>query len=59
MLRGAFGGHSSSQTAVSEWLSRFKAGSVSAEDDECSERPSNSKTTDVDKIQKLIHEDHR
>jgi hypothetical protein len=34
MLREAFGDHSLSQTAVSEWHSRFKASLVSAEDDE-------------------------
>jgi hypothetical protein len=32
---------------------------VSVEDDECSERPTTSKTTEnVEKIQELIHEDH-
>jgi hypothetical protein len=46
MLREAFGKHSLSQTAVFEWHSRFKASQVSAEDDECSERPSTSKTTE-------------
>jgi hypothetical protein len=29
-----------------EWHSHFKAGQVSAEDDECSGRPSTSKTTE-------------
>jgi hypothetical protein len=33
MLHGAFGEHSSSQTAVFEWHSHFKAGQVSVEDD--------------------------
>jgi hypothetical protein len=36
MLREAFGEYSLSRTAVSEWHSRFKAGRVSDEDDECS-----------------------
>jgi hypothetical protein len=35
VLREAFGEHSLSQTAVFEWHSRFKAGRVSVEDDEC------------------------
>jgi hypothetical protein len=60
MLCKAFGEHSSSWTAVSEWHSCFKAGRVSAEDDKSSGRPSSSKTTEnVEKIQELIHEDHR
>jgi hypothetical protein len=33
MLREAFGEHSLSWTAVSEWHSRFKAGQVSVEDE--------------------------
>jgi hypothetical protein len=37
MLREAFGEHSLSQTAVFECHSRFKAGRVSVEDDECPE----------------------
>jgi transposase len=58
MLREAFGEHSLSQTAVFEWCSRFKAGRVSVEDDECSGRPSTSKMTEnVEKIRELIHED--
>jgi hypothetical protein len=35
MLHEAFGEHSLSQTAVSEWHSRFNAGRVSVEDDKC------------------------
>jgi hypothetical protein len=46
MLRRAFGEHSLSRTAVFEWLSSFKAGQVSAKDDEGSGRPSISKTTE-------------
>jgi hypothetical protein len=46
MLREAFGEHSLSWTTVFEWHSRFKAGRVSVEDDECSGRPSTSKTTE-------------
>jgi hypothetical protein len=46
MLREAFGEHSLSQTAVSEWHSRFKAGRVSAKDYERSGRPCTSKTTE-------------
>jgi hypothetical protein len=60
MLREACGEHSLSRTAVFEWHSRFKAGQVSVEDDECSGRPSTSKMTEnVEKIQELIHEDRR
>jgi hypothetical protein len=59
MLREAFGEHSLSQTAVFEWHSCFKAGRVSAEDDERPGRPSTSKITEnVEKIRELIHEDH-
>jgi hypothetical protein len=36
MLREAFGEHSLSQMAVSQWHSRFKAGQVSVEDEELS-----------------------
>jgi hypothetical protein len=46
MLREAFGEHSLSWTAVSEWHSCFKAGRVSVEDDGCSGRISTSKTTE-------------
>jgi hypothetical protein len=60
MIHQAFGEYSLSQTAVSEWHSRFKAGQVSVEDDECSGRPSTSKTIEnIEKIQELIHEDCR
>jgi hypothetical protein len=59
MLREAFGKHSLSQTEVSEWHSRFKAGWVSVGDDKQSGRASTSKTTEnADKIQELIHENH-
>jgi hypothetical protein len=55
MFREAFGKHSLSRT----WLSRFKVGRVSVED-ERSGRPSTSKTTEnVEKIRELIHEDRR
>jgi hypothetical protein len=58
MLCEAFGEHSLSRAAVSEWHSRFKAGRVSVEDDEHSGRASTSKTTEnVEKIRELIHED--
>jgi hypothetical protein len=51
MHREAFEAHSLSQTAVSEWHSRFRAGRVSVEDDERSGRPSTSKMTEnVEKI---------
>jgi hypothetical protein len=46
MLCEAFGEHSLSQRAVFQWHSRFKTGRVSVEDDECSGRPSTSKTTE-------------
>jgi hypothetical protein len=46
VLREAFGEHSLSRTAAFEWHSRFKAGRVSVEDDECSGLPSTSKTTE-------------
>jgi hypothetical protein len=46
MLCEAFGKHSLSQIVVFEWHSRFKAGRVSVEDDECSGPPSTSKTTE-------------
>jgi hypothetical protein len=60
MLREDFGEHSLSQTAVFEWHSRFKAGRVSVEDDECSRRPTTCKTIEMSKrIRELIHEDHR
>jgi hypothetical protein len=55
MLCEAFGEHSL-RTTVSEWHSHFKAGRVSAADDECSGRPSTRKTTEnVEKIRELIH----
>jgi hypothetical protein len=60
MLREGFGGHSLCLTAVSEWHSRFKAGRMSAKDDERSGRPSTSKTTEnYEKNRALIHEDRR
>jgi hypothetical protein len=58
MLREAFGGHSLSRSAVSEWHSHLKAGRVSVENDKRSGRTSTSKTTgNVEKIRKLINED--
>jgi hypothetical protein len=60
MLRQAFGEHSLSRTSVFEWHSRFKAGRISAEDDEHSGRRSTRKTAkNVAKIRELIHEDRR
>jgi hypothetical protein len=51
MLCEAFGEHSLSGTAVFEWHSNFKAGSVSVEDDECSGQANTSKTTqNVEKL---------
>jgi hypothetical protein len=51
VLREAFGEHSLSRRAVSDWHSRFKAGRVSVEDDELSGRPSTCETTEnVEKI---------
>jgi hypothetical protein len=51
MLREAFGEQCLSLTAVFDRHSRFKAGRVSAEDDERSGRPSIRKTTEnVEKI---------
>jgi hypothetical protein len=55
----AFGEHPLSWTAVFEWHSRFKAGRVSFEVDECPGQPSTSKMTEnFEKIRELIHEDH-
>jgi hypothetical protein len=45
MLCEAFGEHSLGQTVVFGWHSRFKAGRVSIEDDECSGQPSTSRMT--------------
>jgi hypothetical protein len=51
MIHEAFGKHSLSWTMVSELHSCFKAGLVSAEDDECSGQLSTSKMTEyVEKI---------
>jgi hypothetical protein len=46
MLHEAFGEHSLSHTVVFEWHSRFKAGQVSVEDNECSGQPSTSRMTE-------------
>jgi hypothetical protein len=46
MLLEGFGEHSLSRAAVLEWHSDFKPGRVSVEDDEGSERPNASKTTE-------------
>jgi hypothetical protein len=61
MLREACGEHSLSWRVFFDWHSRFNAGRVSVEDDECSGRPSTSKMTEnVEKIRELINEDrHR
>jgi hypothetical protein len=57
MLREASGEYSISQTAVFECHSCFKVGEASAEDDECSGRPSTSKTTEnVEKIREIIEQ---
>jgi hypothetical protein len=57
MLREDFGEHFLSRTAVFEWHSRFKAGRVSVEDDECSGRPSTNKTTEI--IEKIENSSKR
>jgi hypothetical protein len=58
MLYEAFGEHSSSQAAVFEGHSRFKASQVLVEDDEGSGQPSTSKTIEhVEEIRELIHND--
>jgi hypothetical protein len=60
ILREAFGEYSLNRTAVFEWHSRFKAGPMSVENYKRSGRPNTSKTIEnVEKIQELIHEDHR
>jgi hypothetical protein len=46
MLCEAFGDYSLSQMVVFEWHSRFKAGRVLVENDECSGWPYTSKTTE-------------
>jgi hypothetical protein len=51
ILREALREYSLSWTEVFQWHSRFKAGQVTAEDDERSGRPSTSKTAEnVEKI---------
>jgi hypothetical protein len=55
MLREAFGEHSFSRTEVFGWHSRFKAGRVSVEDDECSGKPSTSKTKENDEQNLRTH----
>jgi hypothetical protein len=58
MLHEAFTEHSFSRTAVFEWHSCFNASRMSAEDDECSRRPSTSKMIENGaKIRELVHED--
>jgi hypothetical protein len=47
MFREAFGEYSLTRTAVFEWHLHFKASRVSVEDDQCSGRPSSSKTQDM------------
>jgi hypothetical protein len=57
MLREAFGEHSLCLTAVFEWHSHFKVCQVSVENDECSGRPSTSKTTEnVENCHQTIRE---
>jgi hypothetical protein len=46
MLHEAFGEHSLSRTAVSEWHSRFKASRVSVEGDKRSGQPSTRKMSE-------------
>jgi hypothetical protein len=53
MLQEAFREHSLSQTAIFEWHSCFKAGSVSVEDDKCSGRPSTSKRQKMSKKSRI------
>jgi hypothetical protein len=60
MLCEAFGKHSWSWKAVSEWHSCSEVGQGSVEDDGRSGWPSTSKMTEnIEKIWELIHEDHR
>jgi hypothetical protein len=59
VYRKAFVEHSLCWTEVFKWHSCFRAGRVSAEDDEHSGQPSTSKMTEnFEKIQELIHKHH-
>jgi hypothetical protein len=53
ILREAFGEHSLSQTAISQWHSCFMAVRVSVEDDERSGRRSTSKT--IENIETFVN----
>jgi hypothetical protein len=49
MLREAFGEHSLSWTVVFEWHSRFKAGSMSVEDEHSGQASTSKMTENVEK----------
>jgi len=60
LLRGAFKEEALSQTRVYEWVSRFKRGDMSLEDQPRSGRPSTSRTDEnIQKIRDAIMFDRR
>ena len=60
MFKEAFGNYALGRTQTFEWLSRFKNGRMSLEDDERSGRPSSGMTPEnVEKVRQAIQEDRR
>ena len=60
MIQQAFGDQSLSRAQVFQWHARFKTGRTSADDDECTRRPTSCTTPEtVARIQELIRQDRR
>ncbi|XP_018048354.1 PREDICTED: putative uncharacterized protein FLJ37770 [Atta colombica] len=55
MLGNCFGSNTLKKTAVYEWHKRFKSGRESVEYDECSGKPSTSKTDEnINKVREML-----
>ena len=60
MLKTAFGEQAMGRSQTFQWLSRFKAGRTSTDDDERSGRPVSSSTTEmIERLRQIIREDRR
>ena len=60
MLKTAFGEQAMGRFQTFQWFSRFKAGSISIDDDEGSGRPVSSSTPEmIERVRQIIREDRR
>ena len=59
-LKAAFGEQAMGHSQTFQWFSRFKAGKISTDDDECSGRTvSSSRPEMIESVRQIIREDRR